>query len=175
MPFEPKCVLVTGGTSEGIGKALALAMLDLPSSPKVIITGRRQDRLDEICKQYGGGRDGRLLGKRLDQSSSKQELQSWAKKLAQEFPELDTVILNAGVQYATDWTKPDSINLDDMDKEVYTNYTSTFALITGFLPHMLQMAKEGRQVPRLVTVTSGLSIVPKPSNAKCVHYFVLRG
>src|SRR5271154_6934085 len=46
---DVKCVLITGATS-GIGKALAARILALPSSPKVIAVGRRQDRLDEMTK-----------------------------------------------------------------------------------------------------------------------------
>jgi NADP-dependent 3-hydroxy acid dehydrogenase YdfG len=44
---DSKCVLVTGATA-GIGRALALAIADLPNKPKVIGTGRRQERLQEI-------------------------------------------------------------------------------------------------------------------------------
>lgn len=44
---DSKCVLVTGATA-GIGRALAHAISDLPSKPRVIATGRRQDRLDEL-------------------------------------------------------------------------------------------------------------------------------
>jgi hypothetical protein len=42
-----KCVLVIGATS-GIGRALALAISELPSRPTVIAAGRRQDRLKEL-------------------------------------------------------------------------------------------------------------------------------
>lgn len=44
---DSKCVLVTGATA-GIGRALAHAISDLPSKPRVIATGRRQDRLEEL-------------------------------------------------------------------------------------------------------------------------------
>lgn len=47
---QSKCVLITGATS-GIGRALALAIADLPSRPKVIGVGRRQDRLRELSKR----------------------------------------------------------------------------------------------------------------------------
>lgn len=46
---DSKCVLVTGATA-GIGRALALAIADLPTHPKVIAVGRRQHRLDELVK-----------------------------------------------------------------------------------------------------------------------------
>lgn len=42
-----KCVLVIGATS-GLGRALALAISELPGRPTVIAAGRRQDRLKEL-------------------------------------------------------------------------------------------------------------------------------
>ncbi|KAG5221549.1 oxidoreductase DltE [Salix suchowensis] len=44
------CVLVTGVTA-GIGRALAYAISDPPSKPRVIAAGRRQDRLDELASK----------------------------------------------------------------------------------------------------------------------------
>jgi NAD(P)-dependent dehydrogenase (short-subunit alcohol dehydrogenase family) len=41
-----KCILITSATS-GIGRSLARSLRALPSSPKVIAAGRRQDRLDD--------------------------------------------------------------------------------------------------------------------------------
>ena len=46
---ECRCILVIGATA-GIGRALALALHDLPSKPNVIVGGRRQERLDELTK-----------------------------------------------------------------------------------------------------------------------------
>ena len=109
MPFEPQCILVTGATSEGIGRALALALLDLPHKPKVIVTGRRQDKLDELCSS---SKDSRLVGKRLDQTAARGELKSWAQELVREHPELDMVILNAGIQHQADYRKSEDIDLE---------------------------------------------------------------
>lgn len=47
---DSRCVLVTGATA-GIGRALAYAISDLPSKPRVIAAGRRQDRLDELASK----------------------------------------------------------------------------------------------------------------------------
>jgi len=44
---DSKCILITGATS-GIGRALALDIAKLPTHPKVIATGRRKDRLEEL-------------------------------------------------------------------------------------------------------------------------------
>ena len=107
MPFEPKNILVTGATSEGIGKALALALLDLPSQPNVIITGRRQEKLDEICKG-----NSRLHGRRLDQTAPRADLQKWTQHLLSDFPDIDMVVLNAGIQHNMDFLEAESIDFE---------------------------------------------------------------
>lgn len=50
MPFPYKRVLVLGATS-GIGEALAAKLVEEDS--KVIIVGRRKERLDEFVQKYG--------------------------------------------------------------------------------------------------------------------------
>ncbi|CAD6576595.1 MAG: hypothetical protein CYPHOPRED_006045 [Cyphobasidiales sp. Tagirdzhanova-0007] len=157
MVFSPKSVLITGATSEGIGLSLAKAIHDLPSAPKVIITGRRQGRLDEIS----AGKD-RIYGKKLDQSAKQEDLKKWVADLLSEHPDLDMLIFNAGVQLITDYSKPDSLDISALESEVYTNYTSPMIMISAFIPHLLKLAAEGKTQPRLVTVTSGLAVIPKP-------------
>lgn len=49
---DARCVFITGATS-GLGRALALAVADLPSHPTVIAAGRRKDRLDAMAKVPG--------------------------------------------------------------------------------------------------------------------------
>ncbi|KAK9895806.1 NAD(P)-binding protein [Cystobasidium minutum MCA 4210] len=155
MVFAPKSVLVTGATTQGIGRALALALHDLPSQPKIIVTGRQQDKLDELASTSQ-----RIYGKRLDQLASKEDLQRWARQLLNEHQDIDTIILNAGIQIPADFSKPDTIDLDALQEELYVNYTSQLILATAFLPHLLRLAKAGQVIPRLVLVTSGLSVVP---------------
>ena len=106
MVFKPKCVLVTGATS-GIGQSLAQAIYRQYPGTKIIATGRRQDRLDQIS----AGKD-RIYGRRLDQNAGQNDLKSWVKELLTDHPDLDTVILNAGVQNATNFTKPESLDLN---------------------------------------------------------------
>lgn len=107
MVFAPKGVVVTGATTHGIGRSLALALHDLPSKPKIIVTGRQQGKLEELASISD-----RIYGKRLDQLSSKEELQKWVQRLLNEHPDIDTVVLNAGVQIPADMSKPDTVDLD---------------------------------------------------------------
>jgi NADP-dependent 3-hydroxy acid dehydrogenase YdfG len=50
MPFEYKHVLIIGATS-GIGEALAAKLVQ--NDVQVIISGRRQDKLDAFVDRYG--------------------------------------------------------------------------------------------------------------------------
>ena len=50
MPFIYKKILVVGATS-GIGQALAAKFIQEGS--KVIVVGRRQERLDEFVREHG--------------------------------------------------------------------------------------------------------------------------
>ena len=107
MVFQPKCVLVTGATSKGIGRSLAHAIYDLPSEPKVIITGRRQDRLDA----FSAGKD-RAYGKKFDQMVGREDLISWVASLLSDHPDLDTIVLNAGIQLRTNFAKAATFDLE---------------------------------------------------------------
>lgn len=107
MVFAPKAVVVTGATSKGIGRSLASAIHDLPGHPKVIVTGRQQDKLDELAS-----RSDRIYGRYLDQLSSKENLQRWVLRLLNEHQDIDTVVLNAGIQIPADFSRPDTVDLD---------------------------------------------------------------
>jgi len=100
--LDSKCVLVTGATS-GIGRALALEIAKLPSKPKVIGCGRRQDRLDELSKAG-------LEGIQLDVSADRETLKSSVEDVVSKNPEVDTIILCAGIQRQFNFNK--DVDLD---------------------------------------------------------------
>ena len=80
-----KCILVIGGTS-GLGRKLALSILNLPSRPVVIICGRRQERLDELASSYGGS--GRLKTMKLDITASPSTLRSAVNYVECTYPDV---------------------------------------------------------------------------------------
>ena len=79
---QAKCVLVVGATS-GIGRALALAIHDLPSKPTVIIAGRRQGRIDELTK-----RSDRFKGIKIDLLGGRAALKAWADEVVAAYPDV---------------------------------------------------------------------------------------
>lgn len=79
---EAKCILIIGATA-GIGRALALAIHDLPSKPTVIIGGRRQERIDELC-----GRSERFRGVRVDVLGGREALRGFVEGVVGSYPEV---------------------------------------------------------------------------------------
>ena len=82
---DSKCILVVGSTG-GIGRALALAILDLPSKPTVIVCGRRKERLDELIASHGA--NGRLKSVTLDVLAERSVLQSSIQEIVNAYPDV---------------------------------------------------------------------------------------
>lgn len=82
--------------------------------------------------------------------------------ITQAYPDIDCVFLNSGVQRTLDFTRPESIDMSLVENELTTNYTSYIAMIASFLPHLQAQAPKP---VALVTVTSGLALVPIPRPA----------
>lgn len=79
---EAKCVLVLGATS-GIGRSLAQALHDLPSKPTVIVSGRRKDRLEELCKQGE-----RFRPVQVDINTTRDVLKTFVADVLREYPDV---------------------------------------------------------------------------------------
>ncbi|EDR15067.1 uncharacterized protein LACBIDRAFT_291564 [Laccaria bicolor S238N-H82] len=148
---DSKCVLVTGATS-GIGRALAQSIARLPGKPCVIAAGRRQERLDELAKEG-------LETVQLDVEASHDALKKFVEEIVLKYPNLDSIILCAGVQHEFDFKG--EVDLSKVVSEININYTSVVALISLFLPHFLNLGAQGRKCS-IIPVTSGLAIVPAP-------------
>ncbi|KAF8330541.1 hypothetical protein F5887DRAFT_80359 [Amanita rubescens] len=147
---DSKCILITGGTA-GIGRALALALVKLPSKPRVIVVGRRKSRLEELAKSG-------LETVELDMNTDSSNLKKFADSIVQKYPELDAVIYNAGVQYEHYFR--DKVNIDKLTSEININYISIVTSIYHFMPHFLKIS-EGHPT-FIYTVTSCLATLPVP-------------
>lgn len=142
MLISGKCILITGGTS-GIGLALAET---LSSSNEVIVTGRDLAKL-ELAKAKG------LTAIQCDQAQLT-DLEQLLVKIERDFPHLDVLINNAGVQYNYDYLT--TVNpYQNIQKEIQINLTSTIQLTQLLLPVL------STKRSCIINVTSALGAVPK--------------
>ncbi|KAJ4374700.1 hypothetical protein N0V85_009060, partial [Neurospora sp. IMI 360204] len=159
MPFPYKTVLITGATS-GIGLALAERMIN--SGVFVIAVGRRKERLDDLVKKHGSDK---VAAEPFD-ISDLSALPGWVKHITTTYPNLDSILLNAGLQKTLLFTNPVAIDLASHSVELTTNYLAPLHLITLFLPHLISLGQADRPAS-IIVVTSGLSVIPLP---RCANY-----
>jgi uncharacterized oxidoreductase len=146
MKMQSNTILITGGTS-GIGQGLAEAFYRLGN--QVIISGRREDRLESICTVNPGMRYLVLDVTDLD------SVRSVAQKIIQEFPALNCVFNNAGMQRRHDFASGKPIDDAGMLAEIQTNLAGLIRVSAEFLPHL-----QSQPDATLLNVSSGLAFVP---------------
>jgi uncharacterized oxidoreductase len=144
MEVGSNTVLVTGGAS-GIG--LALAERFLRAGSRVIVCGRRAEKLREVEARHAG-----VVTRVCDvaEESERVALYEWA---VAEFPELNVLVNNAGIQRR--------LRLDGGEEwgatrqEIAVNFEAPVHLTTLFVPHLLGLPRGA-----VVNVTSGLAFSP---------------
>ena len=144
MKLSSNTVLITGGTS-GIGLAFAEKYLELGN--KVIICGRRENRLNDIKKIHPG-----IVTKLCDinESVERVSLATWVIK---NYPEVNVLINNAGIQLLTDLTQ--EVNLNKVHNEIETNLIAPIHLTSLLAQHLIQMKESA-----IVNISSGLAFAP---------------
>ena len=144
MKLEGNTVLITGGTS-GIGRALAAAFLKEGS--RVIICGRRAERLKALAQMHPN-----LVTRVCDVSRAheREELVGWTTT---NFPDTNILINNAGVQLTADLTRP--VDLRRIYEEVDTNLIAPLHLGSLMAPHL-----SARPEAAIVNISSGLAFTP---------------
>ncbi|KXJ90268.1 hypothetical protein Micbo1qcDRAFT_205873 [Microdochium bolleyi] len=150
-----KKALVVGATS-GIGEALAAKLIRVGTP--VIVTGRRQDRLDAFVAKHGSSNASAVA---LD-ITKLHDLPAVARSIVEAHPDLDCIVLNSGVQRAFDFARPQDVDLESFGSELTTNYLSFVHLVTAFLPHLQQLvsSKDAARKAHLVFVSASLGLVP---------------
>lgn len=139
MDLQNAVVLITGSTS-GIG--LALAQRFLKAGSQVIVTGRRQQLLEQIAKDNPG-----IHTRVCDVSlpAERVALRDWA---VSTFPALNVLVNNAGIQRHLDLLQEEP--WPDTQTELDTNLAAPIHLNSLFMQHLLKQAH-----PAIVNVTSG--------------------
>jgi len=147
MKMNSNTIFITGGTS-GIGKGLAEAFHQLGN--QVIISGRREDRLQSICAANPGMRHFVL------DVTDLHAIRDTARKVIEEFPALNCVFNNAGVQRRHDFAAGKPLDDPAMLAEIQTNLVGLIRVSATFLPHL-----KNQQNAILLNVSSGLAFVPR--------------
>jgi uncharacterized oxidoreductase len=145
--FKEATVLITGGT-QGIGLGLAERFLALGSS--VIVTGRDLRKIDQTINALPG-----LHGWVSDISNPGDRI-SLAKRIESEFPAINIVINNAGIQRRISLAS-DSAAWSERQTEIDTLLSGPIHLNFLLVPLMLRSAKPGM----IINVTSGGAFIPQ--------------
>ncbi|RAK97374.1 oxidoreductase, short-chain dehydrogenase/reductase family [Aspergillus ibericus CBS 121593] len=149
MAFPYKHFLIIGATA-GIGRALASRLVQ--SGAKVTAVGRRKERLDEFVSEHGTDK---ANGVQFD-IGELDKIPEFAAEIIRQYPDIDSIFLNAGIQHSIDLTDPESFNLPRFHEEMRVNFSSLVALTHAFLPFLTR--KEG--ATSFIYTSSNLAIVP---------------
>ena len=144
MNLSGNTILVTGGAS-GIGLALAKRFLDHDN--EVIVCGRREDWLMRAKDEMP-----RLNTYVCDVSdvSEREKLVLWTTR---EFPAVNVLVNNAGIQRRIDLTSEEE--WETTRSEIQINLDAPIHLTQLFYRHFAQ-----RETAAFMNVTSGLSFMP---------------
>jgi len=147
MELSNNTILITGGTS-GFGYEFASRLIALGNT--VIITGRDQAKLDLTKKKLPG-----VHTFQSDVSKAK-DIKQLYKNVTTQFPQLNILINNAGEMRKID-LQDESIDLDNIVREININLSGPIRMVQQFLPHLKTKSNAA-----IVNVTSGLALVPFP-------------
>jgi uncharacterized oxidoreductase len=136
-------VLVTGGAS-GIG--LALAQRFLVAGSRGIICGRREAWLKTAAEKYPG-----LVTRKCNLALAEERI-ALATWVVREFPELNVLVNNAGIQR---WQELTPEAWDSTHEEIAINFEAPVHLSLLLLSHLRAQARA-----TIVNVGSGLALVP---------------
>ncbi len=145
MKIKGNTVLITGGGT-GIGFALAEALVKAGNN--VLICGRRKARLEEARHKLP------QIQTRQCDLSLKAERESFCQWVSQNYPDLNVLINNAGIQRAIN-LKKGTAELMAGEDEVQINFAAPIHL-SAFFAKLLMPKKEAA----IVNVSSGLGFIP---------------
>lgn len=128
--MKDKVVIITGGSS-GIGKALALEFGRMGT--RVVITGRNEERLNEVGEELDAMNAPNLCLK-LD-VAREQDNAHLVKSTINEFGRIDILINNAGISMRALF---EEIKLDVFQKVMDINFNGTLYATKYCLPHILE-------------------------------------
>jgi len=129
MKTSGNTIFISGG-SAGIGLAFAKKLIT--AGNKVIINGRSEDRLQKVLNELDGATA--IQG---DLSVPADRIRI-AKELAEQYPEVNIVINNAGAAFLNDLSDTANNAAEKAFQEMNTNYLSVIDFTQLVLPHLLK-------------------------------------
>ncbi|KAI5920532.1 hypothetical protein F4810DRAFT_410205 [Camillea tinctor] len=154
-PLYTKALII--GATSGIGASLAAKLL--ASGTSVIITGRRQPLLDTFIAEHPPPSPNLTITALPLDITDLPALPAFAASVLAAHPDLDCVILNAGIQRAFDFSRPAAVApllAGPFAAELTTNYVGPVHVATAFLPHLQALGRRAS----LVFVGASLGLVP---------------
>jgi uncharacterized oxidoreductase len=148
MTFANKTVLITGGSS-GIGLGLAIRFLSAGSD--VLITGRDKNKLEKVKADFPKIN---VFKNDLENQTEREKLSSY---IIENFPELDILINNAGIQRRISLAE-DNANWQERQSEIDILLSAPIHLNHLLIPLLLK----GNKNSLIVNVTSGAAYIPMP-------------
>lgn len=138
-------VLITGGAT-GIG--LELAKILLQEKNKIIICGRREEKLNDASRQFPNLH---IMTCDVSQDKKREKLISG---VITQFPELNILINNAGIQREIDF-KQGVKSLYNGDNEIDINFEAPVHLSALIIPQLLKQKESA-----IINISSGLGFTP---------------
>src|SRR4028119_1021526 len=132
MKTSKNTILITGG-SAGIG--FAMAEMFIKTGNEVLVCGRREKKLLE-AKQKCPQLHIRVCD--IEKKSEREDLYRWATA---EFPDVNMLINNAGIQKEINFLAGASA-FTDGESEIEINLTASIHLSALFISHFVQQKKE---------------------------------
>lgn len=144
MKLENQTILITGATS-GIGRAFAEAFYNAGNT--VIACGRREERLYRLEQDFPG-----MYTYVCDvaDASSRERL---FHTIQTQHPQLNMVMLNAGVQYAFQFQH--EMDMRKVDNEIQTNLMALIHFDSLFTPFL-----KDKKDATIIHISSGLAFAP---------------
>lgn len=127
----PRTILITGATS-GFGEAIARQFAEL--GDRLIITGRRKERLGMLTEELTGEHGSEILPLAFD-VRDRSEVEKTLGSLPGNWNNIDILVNNAGLASGLDLI--DEGNPDDWEKMIDTNVKGLLYVTRCIVPHMV--------------------------------------
>jgi hypothetical protein len=126
-----KKILITGASS-GFGKAMAHRFAK--EGWNIVITGRREEKLNELAKELIDGFGVEVLVKVFDVQNKKEVFDALSDD--EHLADIDVLVNNAGLALGRDYF--DEANLDDWETMIDTNLKGLLYVTKAVLPYLLK-------------------------------------